>query len=183
MNRIQIKRAVHKLKTGGIIAYPTESVFGLGCDAYNLNAISNLLEIKNRSYKMGLIILVSDIRQARPFISPLSTSQLTLINKASSRATTWLIDGLPQVSSLLKGQHKKLAVRLTSNPIAREICELMQGPIVSTSCNRTSKPASSNITVIRNRMTRKVDQIIAGECCGQRPSRIVDLENNTVVRH
>ena len=182
MNRWQINLAVKTLKAGGIIAYPTESVYGLGCDASNLTAIANLLAIKNRSHTKGLIVLVSDIQQAFSLLSPLSTRQIETINQKSTRATTWLINKRKGLSPLLVGDHEKLAVRVTSNPIAQSICELMGKPIISTSCNLSKKPASSQVSAIRNKMVLKVEQIVSGPCCGQQPSRIIDLESGVVIR-
>jgi L-threonylcarbamoyladenylate synthase len=182
MNFWQLDLAVKTLKAGGIIAYPTESVFGLGCDASNLKAIARLLAIKQRSYKKGLIVLVSDIQQALPLLSPLSSAQIAFMNQPSIRATTWLIDKRPGLSPLLVGEHDKLAVRVTDNPIAKNLCDLFAKPIVSTSCNLNAKPTSSRVSNIRNKMRLKVDQIVGGACCGQPASQIIDLQSGNIIR-
>jgi len=182
MNFWQLDLAVKTLKDGGVIAYPTESVFGLGCDASNLKAIARLLAIKQRSYQKGLIVLVSDIRQALPLLAPLSSAQIDKIDQPSIRATTWLIDKQADLSPLLVGQHQKLAVRVTDNPIAKKLCDLFAKPIISTSCNLNGKPASSQVSDIRNKMILKVDQIVGGNCSGQPPSRIVDLDSGAIIR-
>jgi len=182
MNPWQINRAVSCLQVGGVIAYPTESVFGLGCDASNLSAIIKLLEIKNRSYKKGLIVLVSDIQQALSLLAPLSPSQIQTINQSRSRATTWLIDAASHLSPLLIGDHKKLAVRVTTNPIAKELCQKFNQPIISTSCNVSGKPTTTSTAVVRNKMLFQVDQIVAGRCCGQAPSQLIDLKTGHVLR-
>jgi len=182
MNDWQLRRAIKSLKSGGVIAYPTESVYGFGCDASHLVAIERLLAIKGRSYKKGLIILVSDIQQAFSLLAPLQTSQIKQINQRSDRATTWLIKKTDELSPLLSGDHKKLAVRITTNPIAKKLCEFLGKPIVSTSCNLSGKPTSTQVFEIRNQMQLKVDEIIAGRCCGQPPSQIIDLESGTIIR-
>ena len=182
MNFWQLDLAVKTLQAGGIIAYPTESVYGLGCDASNLKAIARLLAIKQRSHKKGLIVLVSDIRQALPLLSPLNSAQIEAINQPSPRATTWLINKRPDLSPLLVGVHHKLAVRVTDNPTASALVELFGKPIISTSCNLNTKPASSKVSDIRNRMILKVDQIVSGPCSGQPPSRILDLDSGVVIR-
>lgn len=183
MNHWQLTQAVKTLKAGGVVAYPTESVYGLGCDAYNLQTIERLLSIKQRSYKKGLIVLVSDIRQAVPLLSPLSSAQIESINQTSSRATTWLIDKRSGLSPLLVGEHDKLAVRVTTHVIARTLCELFGRPIISTSCNLSAKPASSKVANIRNIMRLKIDQIVTGHCHNQPPSRIIDLQSGVIVRN
>jgi len=182
MNHWQLRFTLKSLKSGGVIAYPTESVYGLGCDAINLTAIEHLLLIKNRSYKKGLIILVSEIQQAFPLLSPLSSAQINQIKQGSPRATTWLIEKDPGVSQLLSGEYQKLAVRITTNPVARRLCKMLGRPIVSTSCNLNTKPTSTQVSRIRNQMLIKVDKVIAGRCCGQRPSQIIDLESGTIIR-
>ncbi len=182
MNFWQLDLAVKTLKAGGVIAYPTESVYGLGCDANNLKAIARLLAIKQRSYKKGLIVLVSDIQQALPLLSPLSSAEIGFINQPSTRATTWLIGKRPELSSLLIGEHLKLAVRITSHPIAKSLCERFKGPIISTSCNVSGKPTTLLVSKVRNKMTLKVDHIVSGDCYGQPPSKIIDLQTRAVIR-
>lgn len=182
MNFWQLDLAVKTLKAGGIIAYPTESVFGLGCDANNLKAIARLLAIKRRSHKKGLIVLVSDIRQALPLLAPLSSEQIDKIDQASVRATTWLINKRVDLSPLLVGEHQKLAVRVTDHPVARGLCCLFGKPIISTSCNLNSKPTSKLVSNIRNKMILKIDQVVSGPCSGQPPSQIVDLQSGKVYR-
>lgn len=182
MNFWQLDLAVKTLKAGGVIAYPTESVFGLGCDAGNLKAILRILEIKQRHHKKGLIVLVSDISQAFSLLSPLSANQIQLIGQPSNRATTWLIDKHPDLSPLLVGDHQKLAVRVTQHPVAKRLCCLFGKPIISTSCNLNSKPTSVLVSNIRNKMILKIDQIVGGSCDGQPPSRIIDLQSGKIFR-
>ena len=175
MNRWQLNLAIRTLKAGGVIAYPTESVFGLGCDASNLQAVERVLEIKKRTYHKGLILLVSNIGQAKDFIQPITLEEQKKINAQSKRATTWLIEKESNVSPLLSGLHQKLAIRVTSNPVARELCESFGLPIISTSCNLNGKPTSCHVTKIRNKMSKRV-KVIAGACGNQAPSRIIDLK-------
>lgn len=182
MSDWQYRQAIKTLQQGGLIAYPSESVYGLGCDAYNLTAISNLLATKHRSYKKGLIILVSDIEQAYGLINPLSQQQVNQIKNHTGRATTWLITKSSKVSPLLAGNHHKLAIRVTTNPVAKKLCSMMAGPIVSTSCNLNSKPTPQSTSTIRNKFYQKLDQVISGPCGGEAASRIVDLETSQILR-
>jgi len=182
MTNWRFRQAIKTLKQGGLIAYPSESVYGLGCDAYNLSAISDLLTTKHRSYKKGLIVLVSDIEQARNLIVPLSQQQKGRIQQHTGRATTWLVSKSDKVSPLLAGNHLKLAIRVTTNPTARKLCEMMGGPIVSTSCNRNSKPTTTLDFIVRNKFRRQLDSVISGPCGGEKASRIVDLESGLIIR-
>jgi len=181
-NRWKITQATHRLKQGGVIIYPTESVFGIGCDATNLLAVSRLLNIKQRCYKKGLILLVSDISQIAAYVQPLTTQQLTTISGPQIRATTWLLPVQPHVSHLIKGQHAKLAVRMTNHPIAKKLCHDLGRPIVSTSCNKSGKAISSKVTYSRNQLWRQVDYCIAGSCGGQAASQIIDLQSGNIFR-
>ena len=182
MTNWQLRNAIRTLKSGGIIAYPTESVFGLGCDPYNLAAVSKILTIKNRSYNKGLILLVSDVRQAQPLLKPLTKKQIEQINQQTERATTWLLYKASTVSPLLSGHHNKLAIRVATNPVAKRLCQAFGKPIVSTSCNLNTKPTSSEVSDIRNKMLLKVDKIISGSCCQQPSSKIIDLETGVIHR-
>ncbi len=181
MNRWQIHLAVKKIKAGGVIAYPTESVFGLGCDASNLQAVSHILQIKKRPYTKGLIVLVSDICQASHLIKPMTAKEQQKVNQESNRATTWLIEKQSHVSPLISGLHEKLAIRVTSNPTARTLCQLFGMPIISTSCNLNKKPTSNSVSTIRNKVIDQVS-VLSGKCCEQQPSQIIDLESGLILR-
>ena len=182
IGRWQLERIERVIRRGGIIAYPTESVFGLGCDPDQLQALEKIVRIKKRSPEKGLIILVSDIKQALPYIQPLTQTQITQINHAQSRATTWLIPRQPDVSILLCGSHDRLAVRLTQHPIARAICEFTNQALVSTSCNLSNKPEMKTALEVRNKLGTLLDLVITGSCGGQKPSQIIDLVSGRVLR-
>ncbi|MCF6193615.1 MAG: Sua5/YciO/YrdC/YwlC family protein, partial [Kangiellaceae bacterium] len=119
----QLNHAIQCLKSGGVIAYPTESVFGLGCDANNLHAIAKILRIKKRDSSKGLILLVSDIRKASQFIQPLNNESLTKLDKPSDQATTWLLPKSSKSPDLISGVHPKIAIRITTHPIAQALCK------------------------------------------------------------
>jgi len=177
-----LQGAVRCLSRGGVIAYPTESSFGLGCDPDNLSALQRILDIKQRDADKGLIILVSSIDQAKDYLLPLNELQRMQIATPRTRATTWLIERQPQLSHLLCGQHPKLAVRVTTHPIARQLCELMGKPLVSTSCNLSGDPALYDTESVKRVMGDLLDLVIAGEVGGQSASQIIDLESGKVIR-
>jgi L-threonylcarbamoyladenylate synthase len=182
MNQWQIRLAVQSIKRGGVIAYPTESVYGLGCDARNLSAISRLLAIKHRPFEKGLIILASDISQVIPLLAPLNQQQSDKLSQPQPRATTWLIKKSAQVSPLLSGSHNQLAVRITEHPIAKELCYQLGRPIISTSANRSAKPTTCSTARMRNMMREPLALILSGKCSGQDPSQIIDLSTGQVLR-
>jgi len=182
LNRWQLTHASEVLLQGGLIAYPTESVYGLGCLPQAEGALKRLLALKNRPAHKGLILLVSHIEQAAPFIQPLTGSQQAQINQPRARATTWLIPRKPHLSELLCGHHQKLAVRVTTHPQARALCELVGTGLVSTSCNRSGKTELTSSSAVRNRMKEALDLILTGRCGGQAPSQIIDLISGQVIR-
>lgn len=182
LSQWRLQQIARTIKAGGVIAYPTESVYGLGCHPDNPLALQRILNIKARSAAKGLIILVSRLQQAVPYIQDLSQTQIEQLTQPSSRATTWLIAKSPQVLPLLSGRHTKLAVRISQHPVVQSICDHLDMPIVSTSCNLSGKPNLTNAQQVRNHMKLYVDDIIDGQCGGQRPSKIVDLTSGKVLR-
>lgn len=167
---------------GGVIAYPTESVFGLGCDPDNLQALQKILTLKQRDPDKGLIILVSHLEQAFPYIQTLDKSQVEKISSSNQRATTWLIPKQKNISKLLCGNHSKLAVRITQHPIAQAICKYINKPLVSTSCNLSGESSLQIASDVEMQMGESLDYIVSGECGGQAPSKIIDLMTDQVLR-
>ncbi len=178
----QFKHAIQCLSSGGVIAYPTESVFGLGCDASNIQAIERILKIKQRDSNKGLILLVSDIRQASHFIRPLNIKSVSKLNTTSNQATTWLLAKSSETPKLISGEHSKIAIRVTNHPIARALCHELGSPIVSTSCNFNGEPPFSKAALIPNHLATHLDLILKGDCGGQAPSKIVDFMTGEQIR-
>ena len=136
----KIKTAVRHLKTGAVIAYPTEAVYGLGCDPLNEEAVMSLLDIKQRSVEKGLILIASSLAQLRPYL----VLDQTLIDRISPTwpgPVTWVIPAQCWVPHWLTGDHDTLAVRVTNHPIAHNLCAQFGSPLVSTSANPTTRPA------------------------------------------
>ncbi len=177
-----IDNAAEVVRHGGVIAYPTESSFGIGCDPANIKALKRILAIKQRDPDKGLILLVSDITQAADYLQPLSQAALAKIQQPRDRATTWLIPRKPEVARELCGAHSKLAVRVTNHPVARALCQALDFPLVSTSCNLAGQPALYDDCAVKVQMGEQFDLILPGECGGQSASQIIDLETGLVLR-
>ncbi|MCW8878331.1 MAG: L-threonylcarbamoyladenylate synthase [Kangiellaceae bacterium] len=178
----QINNAAEVICQGGVIAYPTESTFGLGCAPDNLEALKKILKIKQRPAEKGLIILVSDIQQAGKYIQPLTKDQLNQISEPRERATTWLIPREQNLPIELCGTHPKIAVRITQHPIAYAICEAIGMPLVSTSCNLSGEPAMTDACAIKVQMGNQLDLVVSGEVGGQDASQIIDIETGQMLR-
>ena len=171
------------IAAGGILAYPTEAVFGLGCDPLNEAAIGRLCGIKQRDPEKGLIVIASCFEQLVPLLAPLSQQQRAQLSASTDGPTTWLVPAHPELPHFLTGKFSTLAVRLTRHPVARAVCDAVGSPIVSTSANRSGRPAASNHLQVRQSLGALVDLTLTQSVGGDlRPSRIVDLETGRVIR-
>ncbi|MGD9888715.1 MAG: L-threonylcarbamoyladenylate synthase [Halothiobacillaceae bacterium] len=180
----QLRRAARWLRQGGIVAYPTEAVFGLGCDPQNSAALRALLALKQRAWQKGLILIADDVVALSPYL----VSQPEHIHaRALARwpgATTWLWPARPQVSPLLRGVHQTLAVRIPAHPVARALSRAFGHALVSTSANRSGQsPARSALEVRRKLGARTSLLILHGQVNRRaRPSQILDLHSGKAVR-
>lgn len=134
---ISIRNAVNLLHQKQIIAYPTESIYGLGCDPDNEKVIKKLLQLKKRSMTKGLILIAASFEMLRPYIDE---SVLTEAQKRDIMATwpgpvTWLLPKSKHVSTCLSGKFDCLAVRITAHETAKNLCRQYGKPIISTSAN------------------------------------------------
>jgi L-threonylcarbamoyladenylate synthase len=136
----EIITAVHQLNEGKIIAYPTEAVYGLGCNPLSEQAVMHLLDIKQRPIEKGLILIATSIQQLEPYLI-LNEQILAKIIPTWPGAVTWVIPAQANVPKWLSGEHDTLAVRVTAHPVAQELCRCYGGAIVSTSANATTEPA------------------------------------------
>jgi L-threonylcarbamoyladenylate synthase len=132
--------AIQQLKAGKVIAYPTEAVYGLGCDPLNEHAVMHLLDIKQRPIEKGLILIAASIQQLEPYLL-LTDEILARVMPTWAGATTWVIPAQAHVPKWLTGEHHSLAVRVTAHPIAQQLCRDYGSPLVSTSANETTQPA------------------------------------------
>ncbi|KAF3977992.1 MAG: threonylcarbamoyl-AMP synthase [Methylococcales symbiont of Iophon sp. n. MRB-2018] len=139
VSSFKIRQAVRKISQGEVIAYPTEAVFGLGCDPLNEEAVYRLLAIKKRKVEKGLILIASSLSQLESYLL-LDKAIIKRIQKTWPGAVTWIIPVQSWVPEWLTGEHTSLAVRVTAHPIARQLCTANGKPLVSTSANTSSKP-------------------------------------------
>ncbi|MDH3546262.1 MAG: L-threonylcarbamoyladenylate synthase [Gammaproteobacteria bacterium] len=178
--KISIAHAADCLLGGGVIACPTEGVYGLSCLPDDPVALLRLLTIKQRDPSKGLILIASNKAQLDNWID---AGDKQLPEPVPSRPTTWLVRAAGDVSPLLRGHHQSLAVRLTTNPIAQAICEAVDSPIVSTSANVAGERPARNQFVLRRKFAGCVDYIVPGDCGpATGASEIRDLQTGQVLR-
>lgn len=173
-----------QLLDGKVLAYPTEAIWGLGCDPENEEATMRLLAIKRRPVEKGLILVASSISQVEYLLAGLSRKQRTQIAASWPGPTTWLIpDTDHHVPYWIKGEHESVAVRVTAHPLVAALCEAFGGPVVSTSANRSNHPPARSALQVHKHLGKDIDGILHGCLGGQsRPSTIIDALTGTVLR-
>jgi len=178
---ISVLHAANVLLRGGIIAYPTEGVFGLGCLPDDQQALRRLLDIKRRDAAKGLIVIAANAEQLEDWIElPAGRS---LPEPDPDHPITWIIAPGVKASPMLCGEHASLAVRITSNPVARALCLAAESPLVSTSANLSGKPTARNRYVLRRQFANVVDYVVPGDCGpASGPSEIRDFDSGKVLR-
>ena len=182
LNRIKLQHAARVLRAGGVVAYPTEAVFGLGCDPLNQAAVLRLLVIKQRPMDKGLILIAHRLEQLLPFLHPLAADVEQRVRETWPGPVTWLLPARPAAPRWLRGRHSTLAVRVTAHPLAAALCEAFGGPIVSTSANASGRPPARSALQTRLRCPG-VDLILAGATGGlARPTPIRDALSGAVHR-
>lgn len=177
-----LRYAAQVCRSGGIIAYPTESVYGLGCDPLNESGVHHILELKQRRVEKGLILLADSLHKLLPYmdISPRQQQQLLV---QQEKPTTWLVAASELVPAWIRGAHAKVAVRITHHRVAAELCSLLPYPIVSTSANPAGKPPARTALRVRQYFPGQIDAIISASVdLRSKPSVIQDLDSGAVIR-
>jgi L-threonylcarbamoyladenylate synthase len=170
---------------GGIIAYPTEAVFGLGCDPDNLDAIERLLQVKNRTPNKGLILLGGDYAQLLDYVddSALSQQQRAAVLARWPGAITQVLPAHQHLSTLLTGEHNTVAVRVTEHPLLVALCAKLNKPIISTSANISGQPHVNTWQQVEQIFGEQIDYLLKGETLGfTQPSTIINALTGVVLR-
>jgi len=144
------------LKRGGLIAYPTESCYGLGCDPDNRNAVRRLLKIKMRPQRKGLILIASHFHQIARYLQPITPEEQAKLQRDGAQAITYLMPAHHSAPRWLRGEHDTLAVRLTAHPFARQLCRSINSALVSTSANRSGLRPTKTYAECRRQFGKKV---------------------------
>ena len=178
-------QATDALNQGGVIAYPTESCFGLGCDPDNEQAVEKILEFKQRPKEKGVILIASDYSQLTRYIDDKAIPQ----DKRYQVFSHWpgpftlLLPIKKGVPDFLTGQFDTLAVRVTAHPIARELCRRFGKPIVSTSANLSGQDSAKSAQEVANVFGTQLDYILAGSIgASDKPSTIINPLTQEVFR-
>lgn len=183
MNEWALRRAARALRAGGVIAYPTEAVWGLGCDPSDEAAVRRLLSIKCRREEKGLILIAAEFEQLLPYVRPLGAERMAEIFSTWPGPVTWLLPTHAWVPRWLRGAHDTLAVRITAHPTASALCRTYGGAIVSTSANIAGRPPARSALKVRRQFGGMLDDVVPGKTGSQRrPSTIRDGISGRVLR-
>jgi L-threonylcarbamoyladenylate synthase len=181
--RYKLRRAARWLAEGGVVAYPTEAVYGLGCDPWSEDAVRRVLAVKRRPERKGLILIAADFAQLNPLVGPLDAPRMADVLATWPGPVTWLLPARRCTPRWLTGSHATLAVRVTAHPLAAALCRAWGGALVSTSANLNRRPPARTALEVRQRLGRAVDFVLNGACAGRdRPSTIMDGLTGTVIR-
>lgn len=169
---------------GGVVAYPTETVYGLGCDPLNFTAIQKLLALKQRPMKKGLILVAAELEHLLPYIDINDAKHLKkLAQVRTNQAVSWVTPASPHTPGWLTGEHCGIAVRISHHPITAKLCRAFNGAIVSTSANPAGLAPSGNALKVRYYFGSQIDAIISSQTNpNARPSEIRDLISDKVLR-
>lgn len=177
------KQAALVIQQGGLIAYPTEAVWGLGCDPFQVDAVNKLLALKHRPSSKGLILVAGDIQQFEFLLSHLNACDYQKLQHSWPGPTTWLVPHFGLITDYLTGGRETIALRVSAHAGVQAICQAVGGPIVSTSANPTGEPPALELGQIQNYFPTQLDLAFEAELGGlTQPSQIFDLASGQQLR-
>ena len=177
--------AAAALRAGGVVAYPTEAVYGLGCDPRNEVAFNRLFELKQRPPTQGVLLIGADFDQVATYIDLARTPAAALARAQASwpGPHTWIFPRAAEVPAWIAGSHAGIALRVTAHPPAAALCRAFGGAVVSTSANRHGEPPARSAAAVRAAFGDALAAIIDGPLGGlERPTAIRDAISGDVIR-
>ncbi len=173
MGEISVTQAVGQLQAGEVIAYPTEAVYGLGCDPFNLQAVERLFQVKQRPFEKGVILVAASVEQVVPYVELLNTEWEDKVLQTWPGPVTWVLPAKESVPEWVTGGRKTVAIRVSDHPVVQALCLAYGQPMVSTSANITSEPPAMSCLEVETFFKEKVS------CVG---GQLGDLDKPTQIR-
>lgn len=172
---LSIHEAATVLQTGGVVAYPTEGVWGLGCDPRDQEAVLRLLAIKQRTVDKGLILIASHLDQLRPFldIAAMPIDNLAAVLASWPGPHTWVMPASSDAPQWITGVHAGIAVRISAHAPVIELCNAFGGALVSTSANLSGQPAPRTRMGLDPELLRQVEGVLHGETGGRSAPTVI----------
>jgi len=175
--------AAAAIRAGGIVAYPTEGVWGLGCDPANREAVESLLALKERDVAKGLILLAAEEDQLAPWIEPFNPMMADRVRGTWPGPVTWIVPARPDCPAWLTGGRSTVAVRITAHPQARALCVAAETALVSTSANSSGREPLKDSEALRKTFGSALSAILEGPLGGlEGPTEIRDLQTGRILR-
>ena len=183
MRRLAIARAARIVRGGGVIAYPTEAVFGLGCLPRDRRAVMRVLAIKHRSWRKGLILIGAELAQLERYAVLPPEPRRGEVLAGWPGPYTWVLEARPDAPRWITGGSASVAVRVTAHPMAAELCRAVGDALVSTSANVSRRPPHRRLLRLRRDLGVEVDYVLAGPLGGlAAPTAIRDGRDGRVLR-
>jgi L-threonylcarbamoyladenylate synthase len=182
---IDVAAAVALLRAGGVIAYPTEAVWGLGCDPMDEAAVLRLLDMKQREVAKGLILVVAASSQLDGLVDwgTLAPGRREAVVQSWPGPHTWIVPATPRVPRWVTGDHAGVAVRVSAHPTVSALCRGFGRALVSTSANPAGAPPPRSVDAIDHGLRALLDAVVAGETSGlARPTPIRDAATGVALR-
>lgn len=180
---LRLGAAVASLRDGGVVACPTEAVWGLSCDPENDLAVARVLELKRRPAAKGVILVAASVAQLEFLLAGLDDDHRKQLAATWPGPTTWLLPHHNRVSPWVHGEHDTVAVRVSAHPVVQAICRAWGGPLVSTSANPAGAKPPVQGWQVRRYFGERLDYVLPGAIGGAaRPSEIKDLFSGSLVR-
>ncbi len=182
--REEIKKACEVLQKGGVILYPTDTVWGIGCDATNEEAVKRVYEIKKRADSKAMLVLVDSDVKVDYYVQDVPEVAWDLIQYATKPLTV-IYDGARNLAPNLIGEDGSVGIRVTSEEFSKQLCFRFRKAIVSTSANISGEPAPASFSEIQEEIKQAVDYIVGyrqDEPAGAKPSSILKLGKGGVIR-
>ena len=177
-----LNRLSRAIAAGAVIGYPTDTIWGFGCDPRNAASVHRLLRIKRRPVEMGLILLSSRLQYCDPFIR-LDPARRAEVETPLATPTTWLIDASEDCPDWIRGRHPTVAIRITDHPLIAGLCDRLQLPLVSTSANRSGQATVRSALQMQRQFGDELDAIVTGYETGSgKPSEIKSLASGKLFR-
>lgn len=176
-----IRHAARIIKNGGVIAYPTDTVYGLGCDPYNADAVDRINQIKNRSSNKHFILLASNIHQVQVLFDS-NDAQKKIITE-STEPTSWVVNANANAPDWLTNKSDTITIRISQHPVVKKLCSALGHPIISTSANISGKRPARNGLELHQFFSKKIDKILLStQPASTKPSKIIRLCDNYIIR-
>lgn len=178
------QRLCRTIEGDGVIAYPTEGVWGLGCNPWSEFAVDTILALKQRPMHKGLILVAASVEQVRFLLDPLPPVLRQRAEQHWPGPVTCVVpDVARQIPHWVRGDHDTIAVRVSAHPLVRQLCELAGMPLVSTSCNPAGREPARASWQVQRYFPAGIDLVVSGALGGARqPSTIIDITTGQKLR-